>query len=114
MFRTTVPESTSEELPPDRYVGVSFISANFDETVFENPFAIDFQRGRIPHLSFGFGPHTCIGNHVAEIEAKVFLEVLRDSGLRWKIAQENIRFHKAPYNVVPEQFVSLTLARSSR
>ena len=114
MFRTTVPESTSEELPPDRYVGVSFISANFDETVFENPFAIDFQRGRIPHLSFGFGPHTCIGNHVAEIEAKVFLEVLRDSGLSWKIAQENIRFHKAPYNVVPEQFVSLTLARSSR
>jgi cytochrome P450 len=72
MNRTLVPESTGLELPDDRYVGISFISGNFDETVFTDPYQIDFNRGRNPHLSFGFGPHTCLGNHIAEIEARVF------------------------------------------
>ena len=44
MARTTTPESTSEVLPPDRYVGMSFISGNFDDSVFENPEAINLQR----------------------------------------------------------------------
>ncbi len=74
MNRTMVPESSTENLPDDRYVSMSFISGNFDETVFANPFEIDLNRERNPHLSFGFGPHTCIGNHVTEIEARIFLE----------------------------------------
>ena len=91
MNRTVVPESTTADLPDDRYVGISFISGNFDETVFTNPFEIDFNRGRNPHLSFGFGPHTCLGNHIAEIEAKVFLEALLSSGKNWKVSSEDMK-----------------------
>lgn len=111
MNRTTVPESSSEQLPDDRYVGISFISGNFDESVFEKPFDINLERGRIPHLSFGFGPHTCLGNHIAEIEAKVFLETLIESGLEWSIASEEIRFHQAPYLGVPDYFAKLELLK---
>ena len=110
MNRTTVPESSTSDLPDDRYVGISFISGNFDETVFTNPFEIDFNRGRNPHLSFGFGPHTCLGNHIAEIEAKVFLEALLDSEINWKVLSEDIRFHQAPYSRIPDYFGAVKIS----
>ena len=112
MNRTTVPESSVSDLPDDRYIGISFISGNFDETVFINPFEINFNRGRNPHLSFGFGPHTCLGNHIAEIEAKVFLEAIVKSGINWKITTEEIRFHPDPYKQVPDHFGALKIART--
>jgi cytochrome P450 len=107
MNRTTTPETGMRELPADRYVGMSFISGNFDETVFEDPFTLNLGRVRNPHLSFGFGPHTCLGNHIAEIEARVFMETLRDSELNWKIHTEKVTFHLAPFERVPDQFKSL-------
>jgi cytochrome P450 len=111
MNRTLVPESTGADLPDDRYVGISFISGNFDETVFADPYEIDFNRGRNPHLSFGFGPHTCLGNHIAEIEAKVFLEVLLRSDFNWKVAEQDIRFHSTPYEKVPDHFGSIKVSK---
>ena len=114
MNRTVVPESTTTDLPDDRYVGISFISGNFDETVFTDPFEIDFNRGRNPHLSFGFGPHTCLGNHIAEIEARVFLEAIVKSGISWKVTTEEIRFHQAPYTKIPDHFSSIKIARTSK
>jgi cytochrome P450 len=111
MNRTTVPESGASDLPDDRYVGVSFISGNFDETVFENPLVIDFNRGRNPHLSFGFGPHTCIGNHIAEIEAKVFLKTLLSLDYTWEIKNEKIEFHEGVLQVVPNSFREVTVTR---
>jgi len=110
MNRTTVPESGATDLPDDRYVGVSFISGNFDESVFENRYTIDFQRGRNPHLSFGFGPHTCIGNHIAEIEAKVFLQTLLASSYNWQIKEEAIEFHEGELKVVPNSFKRVTVS----
>jgi len=111
MNRTTVPESGASDLPDDRYVGVSFISGNFDETVFENPLVIDFNRGRNPHLSFGFGPHTCIGNHIAEIEAKVFLKTLLSLDYSWEIKNEKIEFHEEALQAVPNSFREVTVTR---
>lgn len=108
MARTTVPESTTKELPTDRYVQISFISANFDESVFDNPFEINILRSRNPHLSFGFGPHTCIGNHITEIEAKVFLKALLEVADPWKISnQSEIRFHEGSLARVPAHFAKL-------
>ena len=111
MNRTIVPESGANDLPEDRYVGVSFISGNFDETVFEDPYEVNIQRGRNPHLSFGFGPHTCIGNHIAEIEAKVFLQTLLASPYQWAIKEEEIEFHEGKLQVVPNSFRALTVTR---
>lgn len=114
MARTTVPESSSSELPEDRYVQISFISGNFDETVFDNPTEIDFTRARNPHLSFGFGPHTCLGNHVAEIEAKVFLRALIALNLDWGIsAKSEISFFPGTLANVPDHLKSIYITREN-
>jgi cytochrome P450 len=114
MARTTTPESRSENLPIDRYVQISFISANFDESVFENPYSVDIKRVRNPHLSFGFGPHTCIGNHIAEIEAKVFLKSLLEFAPPWEILEESeIKFYGGALASVPEHFQRLLVRSSS-
>jgi biflaviolin synthase len=64
---------------------VSFVSANYDPDVFPDPDRVYLTRERIPHVAFGFGPHTCIGNHLAEIETEALLvEVLPDLP-RWTI-----------------------------
>jgi cytochrome P450 len=114
MARTTTPESTSENLPADRYVQISFISGNFDETVFENPGELDIRRPRNPHLSFGFGPHTCLGNHIAEIEAKVFLKVLLEAEYNWKVSPTSeIKFYEGNLAKVPNHFASLLISPNS-
>ena len=43
-------------------------SANRDETVFEQPYALDLQRKPNAHLSFGYGAHNCIGRFIALLE----------------------------------------------
>jgi cytochrome P450 len=113
MARTTTPESTPGELPLDRYVEVSFLSGNFDESVFENPYEINLERARNPHLSFGFGPHTCIGNHVAEIEAKVFLKALLALDHGWSILPTSaMEFYGGAMNKVPAHIARLDIAKA--
>lgn len=108
MARTTTPESGAAELPADRYVQISFISGNFDETVFTDPTEVDFNRARNPHLSFGFGPHTCLGNHVAEIEAKVFLKALLGLNVAWEISPKSeITFFPGDLKKVPDHIKSI-------
>lgn len=113
MARTTTPESTSGDLPDDRYVKINFLSGNFDESVFENPYIMDLQRPRNPHLSFGFGPHTCLGNHVAEIEGKVFLSTLLSCDFTWRILEDSkIKFYQGAMSEVPDHIASLWIARN--
>jgi cholest-4-en-3-one 26-monooxygenase len=59
-------------------------SANFDGAAFPDPRRFDLTRKHNPHLSFGMGPHKCIGRHIAELEIKVVLEELlqRTSDIR--------------------------------
>jgi cytochrome P450 len=108
MARTTVPESSGEELPNDRYVQISFLSGNFDESVFEDPYQLNLERARNPHLSFGFGPHTCLGNHVAEIEGKVFLKALLASNRSWHIQERSeITFYAGKMSEIPDHIATL-------
>lgn len=51
-------------------------SANFDGAVFEDPDEVRIDRERNPHLSFGVGPHRCVGAELASIEVEVLLETL--------------------------------------
>jgi cytochrome P450 len=49
-------------------------SGNRDESVFENPDEVDFDRKPNRHLSFGMGPHRCAGVHLGKLMLRVTLE----------------------------------------
>jgi cholest-4-en-3-one 26-monooxygenase len=53
-----------------------FAAGNFDERAFDEPNTFNLARENNPHLSFGRGPHQCLGKHVASLEMKILLEEL--------------------------------------
>ncbi|SCG34155.1 cytochrome P450 [Micromonospora humi] len=51
-------------------------AANRDPDVFGDPERMDFDRAPTPHLSFGHGPHYCIGAHLGALEVRTALGLL--------------------------------------
>lgn len=59
-------------------VVVLHASANRDERVFADPDRLDLSRAPNPHVSFGDGPHVCLGAHFARLQLRVlYAEALR-------------------------------------
>jgi cytochrome P450 len=69
-------EFRGRSLKEGDHVMLLYPSANRDEAVFENPDVFDVTRRPNKHLAFGFGPHMCIGQHVAKLEMKILFEEL--------------------------------------
>jgi cytochrome P450 len=51
-------------------------AANRDESQFDSPDELRVDRTPNRHLTFGSGPHRCIGSHLARIELRIALEEL--------------------------------------
>lgn len=49
-------------------------SANRDDSEFDDPDAFVVDRGSNRHLSFGAGPHRCLGSHLARIELRLAMD----------------------------------------
>ncbi len=49
-------------------------AANGDESVFEDPDAVNYSRESNRHVAFGGGNHKCLGAHLARLELRVALE----------------------------------------
>ncbi len=54
----------------------SMASANRDERIFDDADEMNLARTPNPHLAFGTGPHSCLGQALARTELQVTLEVL--------------------------------------
>lgn len=67
---------------------------NRDETVFEEPDALDWNRPTRHHLAFGFGIHQCLGQNLARAEMEIALGTLfrRLPGLRLAADPDEIPF----------------------
>jgi cytochrome P450 len=50
------------------------IAANRDSRQFPNPEQVQLDRAPNRHVSFGMGPHRCVGSHLARLELRVVLE----------------------------------------
>jgi cytochrome P450 len=61
-------------LEPGDRVMVLFAAANHDPRAFSNPDSIDFERHDNRHLTFGAGPHRCLGLHLARATLRIALE----------------------------------------
>ncbi|MGH8924637.1 MAG: cytochrome P450 [Acidimicrobiia bacterium] len=58
-------------------VALGYGPANRDPNVFHDPHSARFNRDPNPHLTFGQGPHLCVGAHLARLEMTVMLERFR-------------------------------------
>jgi cytochrome P450 len=85
MRRTATRDTVLHDVPiaaGDRVV-LWYASANFDESHFPDPLAFDVGRALKPsHTSFGaFGPHQCLGAHLARLELRLLLQAMVDRDL---------------------------------
>lgn len=100
-MRRTVTEDTElfgQHLKKHDMVALWYLSANRDETVFEDGERIIVDRPNARrHLSFGYGIHRCVGARVAELQLVTLLE---------EMARMRLRVNPvAPPERVPASFV---------
>jgi len=100
-MRRTVTEDTEIEgvhMKQGDMVVLWYLSANRDESVFENADRIIVDRPNARrHLSFGYGIHRCVGARVAELQLVILLEEMAKRRLRVNVPTEPER--------VPASFV---------
>ncbi|MEV0380687.1 cytochrome P450 [Nonomuraea sp. NPDC050643] len=65
-----------QTLPAGTTVVCGMPAANRDESVFAGADDMDLGRSPNPHLTFGAGPHSCLGQALARTELQVVLETL--------------------------------------
>jgi cytochrome P450 len=64
------------DIPAGRELNVFTGSANRDERRYAAPDRFDIHRTPAPHVSFGSGPHMCLGMHLARMETRVALDAV--------------------------------------
>jgi cytochrome P450 len=65
-------------IPKGSHIAISQGAANRDPDFVADPDRFDINRGSRAHLSFGNGPHMCLGMHLARMEMAIVLDVLLD------------------------------------
>jgi cytochrome P450 len=71
-------ELSGVAIPAGANVSVSVAAANRDPKRYPDPDRFDPARKNIAHLTFGGGPHLCLGMHLARMEAVVAINALLD------------------------------------
>ncbi|CAM02799.1 cytochrome P450 [Saccharopolyspora erythraea NRRL 2338] len=69
---TTDVELAGQAIPVGAKVVVFHCSANFDPARFDDPLRFDIRRDPNEQLSFGTGPHVCLGAHFARLQLRAF------------------------------------------
>jgi cytochrome P450 len=64
------------QLESGALIAVGLAAANRDELAFDRPNDFDVGRTPNPHLSFGHGPHFCVGSALARMEAQQLFAAL--------------------------------------
>jgi cytochrome P450 len=79
-FRRTATGDTElrgKKIKPGQKVLIWFVSGDYDEREFPDPYRFDIRRTPNDHLAFGLkSPHKCIGEHLARVEIRALLEEL--------------------------------------
>jgi cytochrome P450 len=97
------------DLAPGDTVFLARQAANRDPSRFADPDRFDPTRAERRHLSFGYGPHFCLGQALARLDLDEALRAFLDHPVRWRLAAEPRRI---PFTI-DEQLDALWLERIS-
>ncbi|HEY3723692.1 MAG TPA: cytochrome P450 [Acidimicrobiia bacterium] len=80
IIRTATRDTEVEgmPIPAGSMVVINMGSANHDEKYWTDPERFDIFRTQRQHLAFAFGPHMCLGMHLARMETRIVLDRLLD------------------------------------
>ena len=78
IMRTATEDTTlgGQTIRAGEAVALFMNSANRDETVFVDADEFRIDRRPNPHIAFGYGPHTCVGAHLARMEMRALFKAL--------------------------------------
>ena len=71
---TADTELRGKKIAKDDWLMLSYPSGNRDEDKFTNPFDFDIERSPNKHISFGYGAHVCLGQHLGRMEMRLLFE----------------------------------------
>src|SRR6478752_5456719 len=82
MFQRTAEQDVElhgEQIKKGQRVGLVYSSANFDETVFDDPHSFNILRDPNPHVGFGGGgAHFCVVANLAKVEINLMFNAIAD------------------------------------
>ena len=112
-FRRTATRDTEIRGTPIREgdkLALWYLSANYDEEVFADPYRLDLGRKPNDHVTFGGGgPHFCLGAFLARLEIRILLEEILARRVRFELTGPPVRlrsnfingFKSIPVRAVP-------------
>jgi cytochrome P450 len=91
-------------IPKGALISVSLGAANRDPRRYPDPDVFDIFRDPKQHISFGDGPHMCLGMHLARLETRVLLNAVLDRlhHLRLDPAAEDPHIHGLVFRSPPD------------
>jgi cytochrome P450 len=67
-----------------------------DETEFENPEEVDFDRANKRHMAFGLGLHRCMGADVVRLEFRIMFEEILSRMPNFRVEEAGLRPSPVP------------------
>ena len=80
------------QLKPGDRVFLLMNAANRDPRAYDNPDRVDLMRSGVPHLTFGFGMHICLGFPLARLEGQVALPAVLARWRRLELASKPLEW----------------------
>jgi cytochrome P450 len=84
-------ELRGKDLKPGDRVFLMLNAANRDPGAYDDPDRLDLRRKEVPHLTFGFGLHICLGFPLARMEGQVALPAVLKHWRRIELALPEAR-----------------------
>ncbi len=101
-----------QTIPRDAVLMLLLAAANRDPGQFSDPDRFDIERAPNPHLAFGGGAHSCLGAHLARMEAQEAIGALvgRTSRLELACAPEALEYGPSLFRVLARLPISVAPA----
>ena len=108
---TTDVEFGGKEIKANDKLATWYISGNYDEEVFDDPYSFDVGRDPNPQMTFGpGGPHFCTGAHLARLEIEIVFEEMLKRVADFELTGEPERLQSNFFNGIKRMPVRLTAA----